>query len=323
MDTSQAVQETDDGGVTVDLDALEPSPTSEGITASNAGAYDEAGTDVAVPDVNLPPQAHESDTYISDEEFSQLPPAAKARLNALYHEQQEAGRNQSSAIEFARTQKSQVDSLQKQLADANKQVNELRSASITQNRSQLLDEFTQAQDVGDSAAQRDLLDKLTQTGAAPVEEIADLEPEPAPMSNQPVASPDVEAWANRNAAWFNPNSPQFDQNKHNLAMEINNYLVQEGADPNHPKFIEKLDQTLTQVLRDQAAQVAEPSENVHNQTTPSSRPPMAQPTLQPARTRQKAKSGKLTLTASEHTVAKQLGLTPQQYAQEVVKMRRS
>lgn len=313
---SPADTQDEAGSVMVDLSESDDS-TDNGIEATNAGSYDEET--YLEPDEELPPQAHESATYLPDEVYKQLPSEVKSRMDGLYHESQEAGRHQVAALEFAKTQKAAADELQKELSTARKELKELRSVSTTQQRQQLLDSYTDAMNTNDTVAMRDAMDKLTTMGSTQAEIIEEVAEAPAPAANIPTG---IAAWADRNASWFNPHSPQYDAARHEQAMQINNHMINQGYDPNHPNFMVTLDKAMAEMNRNSAAPLAENNSSVHNQSqsTNSARNNVAQPVLPAARVRPKAKSNQVRLNASQIKVAKAMGVTPAAYAKELVRL---
>lgn len=137
-----------------------------------------------------------------------------------------------------------------------------------------------------------------QAEATPVKQ----EPTPAPAP-QPVADPKASAWQAQNK-WFGS-----DEEMTSLALGLHQKLVREGIDPRSDEYYDRINRRMRQVFPD-AFDDAEADE----EPTPAEKP--RKPSVVAPATRSTAPT-KIRLTASQVSLAKRLGITPEQYARQV------
>jgi hypothetical protein len=129
-----------------------------------------------------------------------------------------------------------------------------------------------------------------------------LQPQPNQVYRQPQTpqlDPKVVEWSNRNR-WFG-----VDPEMTNFAMGVHQRLVQDGVSPESDEYYERLDARIRQVYPDQVG--AQPAQKRQSPTVvaPVGRAP---------------KGKKVVLTKSQLAVAKKLGITPEEYAKEMLRL---
>ena len=136
----------------------------------------------------------------------------------------------------------------------------------------------------------------------------------APVADAPIPEPDPEAleWQERNQ-WFGS-----DKEMTSFAYGVHERLVRdEGVDPNTHEYYELIDQRMKEVFpthfsRDDTGS----SDSVIVETAPRRK---ASTVVAPASRNNGAVPRKVTLTSTQVSLAKRIGLTPQQYAQQLIK----
>jgi hypothetical protein len=131
-----------------------------------------------------------------------------------------------------------------------------------------------------------------------------LQEEPTAVQNEqpapaPAADPKVTSWAEANP-WFGP-----DDEMTSFALGLHNKLVRQGVDPRSDDYYEKIDSRMRQVFPDyfgEAEQEDKPAKKKANVVAPATRSTAPK---------------KIRLTKTQLSIAKRLGLTPQQYAAQV------
>ena len=138
--------------------------------------------------------------------------------------------------------------------------------------------------------------------------------EAAPVADVPVSEPDAEAleWQGENP-WFGT-----DKEMTSFAYGVHERLISdEGVDPNTPEYYELIDQRMKEVFPTHFSRGGTESDNsVVIETAPRRK---VSTVVAPAARNNGAVPRKVTLTSTQVSLAKRLGLTPQQYAQQLIK----
>ena len=136
----------------------------------------------------------------------------------------------------------------------------------------------------------------------------------APIADVPVPEPDAEAleWQQENS-WFGT-----DKEMTSFAYGVHERLISdEGVDPNTPEYYELIDQRMKEVFPTHFSRGGTESDNsVIIETAPRRK---ASTVVAPAARNNGAVPRKVTLTSTQVSLAKRLGLTPQQYAHQLIK----
>jgi hypothetical protein len=171
------------------------------------------------------------------------------------------------------------------------------------------DRYKEAYDSGDSdavlqaqeALQRAIMDFDKVTNYTPPKRQAPLQPQQNQVYQQP-APPKVDDktknWAQKNA-WFGK-----DDEMTSFALGVHQRLVKEGVSPVSDEYFERLDARLREVFP-QLKGAQQPQQRRQSVVAPVGRSP---------------RSTKVTLSKSQVAVAHKLGITPEQYAKELMKL---
>jgi len=181
--------------------------------------------------------------------------------------------------------------------------------------------LTQAHAEGDSAAivaatrdmgavQAELVQIASRT---PVARAAEAAPAPAaqPARQAPNLAPAVAAWISKNDSWFNKDSA-----KTKLALSLHDTIVQRGIPPTDPRYTQELDKGMKAMYSDHVAY--EQSNGDDDGGTPT--PRRTNVVAEGSRETGKVSNPRIVeLTKSQLAIAKQLNITPQQYAASLAK----
>ena len=270
-----------------------------------------------------------------DEELSDYSEKVRKRINKLKYEQHEAQRQR----EAAERMREEAVKYAQQLAAKNQQYESLiqrgEGALVAQIKARAtiaLDQakslYKEAYEAGDAQkiidAQEKLLNAQSEFREAEKHErvLQSRRPQeaqaPAPQQAQPQQVPQVPQpsqkaldWTKRNP-WF---GPQGNRAMTALAYGIHETLVrEENVKPDTDEYYQKIDATMRQRFPDYFEKDEEKEEipAPAPQRTPSN-------VVAPANRSNGAKPRKIQLTATQVSLAKRLGLTPEQYAKQLIK----
>lgn len=260
-----------------------------------------------------------------DDELENYSESVQKRIKKLkyeFHEErrrrEEAERIREEAIKFASASKQEADNLRKRLSEG-------QSAVVTQAKARLdlaiakaKSDYKAAYESGDADALVAAQEQLTELQTEKIR-LASYKPEPEQKLQQPqfqpqqapqVQMPDERAmgWAQRNP-WF---GPQGDPEMTALALGVHERLVKSGVDPKSEKYYSEIDAAVRQRFPDKFGEseieVKAPSRQAGLVVAPASR------AVETSR-------NKVRITSSAAALAKRLGLTPEQYAAQVLKER--
>lgn len=272
----------------------------------------------------------------NDEELSDYSDKVRKRINKLKYEQHEAHRQR----EAAERMREEAVKFAQQLALKNQQYESLISrgegalvAQIKARASLALDQakslYREAYEAGDAQkiidAQEKLLnaqtefreaekhERVLQNRPRPQQQVAQPVPQnyvPQPQAPQvPQPSDKALEWTKRNP-WF---GPQGNRAMTALAYGVHETLVrEEGIKPDTDEYYEKIDTAMRQRFPDYFEKDNEVQVSVAPQRTPST-------VVAPAQRSNGSKPRKIQLSATQVSLAKRLGITPEQYAKQLIK----
>ncbi len=257
-----------------------------------------------------------------DDELESYSDGVKKRISKLkyeFHEErrakEEAERIREEAIRFAESQKREVDEMRKRLSEGQGAVVTQAKARVETQLDSAKAKFKQAYEAGDADAMLEAQTKLTELQNE-MYRLANYKPAPAPASSPaaqatpPASSPQVPRppqraldWAQKNP-WF-----QTDTEMTGYAFGVHERLVKSGVDPNSETYYNEIDAA---VRRTFPSKFDEPDTEVKTQarSTGSVVAPAARSSKSPR---------KIVLTQSAVALAKRLGLSPEQYAAQLMK----
>ena len=285
-----------------------------------------------------PPKKNNEDSEIND-----LSENANKRIKKLkydYHEErrqkEKAERLRDEAVSYAKNAVTENERLsrllgtgQQELVKQAKQKAEFAKQAATQNykkayedgdadaiakAQQILTEATFAGQQADTLPQQ-LANQVLQ------QEQVELRNNPVqqqPVQEQPVApQPDAKAVAwQENNQWFG-----VDEEMTNFAYGVHSKLIKENVDPTSKEYYDRVDQRMREIfpqefeIEDSYQEVAEPVESRKSPTPPPN-------VVAPATRNNGARPNKVKLTATQVSLARRIGITPEQYAAELIKEKR-
>lgn len=243
-----------------------------------------------------------------------------AQLRKVYHDErrakEEAAREREEAIRFAKTVAEENAQFKKLLTTGEQSyvgaIKQAAEAEVDSARR----EYREAYDSGDVdkivTAQEKLNKaqiKLTQAETYRPQYQTPLQEEKNTVQPQPTAStprPDTKAlaWQDKND-WFGQ-----DEEMTSLALGLHEKLIRQGISPSTDEYYNRIDQTMRKRF----------PEYFEDEPTDEEKPaPRKQATVVAPATRSTAPK-KVRLTKTQVALAKKLGLTPEQYAREALKL---
>jgi len=267
-------------------------------------------------------KASEPPSDVTDEELEDYSEKVRKRIQHFskgYHDERRAK-------EAAERERQEAADLAKRIIAENEKL----KADVLKNQEALLDQakknaeaellgakarFKQAYESGDADAVADAQqqvtnatmksDRLANFKIPPLQQSANTvqqeETQPAPAD----MDPKLKEWTSTNT-WFGS-----DDEMTSFALGLHNKLVKEGVNPSTEDYYQRIDARMRQVFPDQFEDTDSTIEEEVEAPTPSSN------VVAPA-TRSTAPK-KIRLTQTQVTLAKRLGLTPEQYALQVAK----
>lgn len=275
--------------------------------------------------------AAETDVDADDEsELSQYSDRAQKRIKKLkfeYHEQRREAeakaREAAEAVRFAQRMKNRAEQLEKVLHEGGKVLTEQATNSAKAQATMAQQKLAKAHEAGDAAAIAEATAELSaatlSTYTAPnlAARLAASVPDEDPVQMAPqVPTPDARAqqWAKKNP-WFGK-----DPEKTSLAYGIHQKLVNDGVDTTSDEYYKRLDKRMREVFPDLAADEAdEVTTAVETHVTRTATQQRPTQVVAPVTRGNGSAPRKVQLTATQVSLAKRLGLTPEQYAKQLLK----
>jgi hypothetical protein len=256
------------------------------------------------------------------EEYSEKVKKRLSQMKKVWHderrEKERASREREEALAIVQRIHEENQSLKKRLSSGEKVFISEITKSATSEVSAAKDSLKRAYESGDSdlilAAQEALTDaklKLRDVERyQPSLQETDNQVEHQPQQVQPQSRPDpkAEAWRQRNT-WFGANGEMTA-----LALGYHETLVRSGVDSSSDEYYQKIDQNMRR-------RFPEYFEEERPQTKEETPPRRATTVVAPA-TRSSAPR-QVRITASQASIAKRLGITPEAYVREVLKLENS
>lgn len=258
----------------------------------------------------------------SDDELEGYSDGVKKRISKLkyeFHEErrakEEAERVREEAIRFAEAQKREVEEMRKRLSEGQGVVVTQAKARVESQLETMKAKFKQAYESGDADSMLEAQTKLTDLQNE-MYRLSNYKPQAIPAStpaapatpsasSPQVAKPPKRAleWAQKNP-WF-----ETDTEMRGYAFGVHERLVNSGVDPNSETYYNEIDAAVRRTFPDKF-DVSETEVRAPARSTGSVVAPTARSSKAPR---------KIVLTQSAVALAKRLGLTPEQYAAQLMK----
>lgn len=267
---------------------------------------------------------------VTDDELAAYDDKVKERLKQL----QRGYDDERRAKETARRQREELERLSKHLLEENQKLKTEGDRSynvmITQAQQQVNSEldiakrqYKTAYEAGDSDALLAAQEALTQAKIR-ADKVSALKPKPLqsiekPVQTtetttqvappQPVSDPKADSWKEKNE-WFGQ-----DEELTAFALGYHNKLVNQGIDPRSDEYYEKIDSRMREVFPTAFTKG-------DRQSTESTAPPVASraPSAVVAPASRSTAPKKVTLTHSQVSLCKRLGIPLSEYAQHAAKL---
>lgn len=259
------------------------------------------------------------------DEYSDKVKKRLSQLKKVWHDERRAKeaaiREREEAVQFARLKAEEAAQVRQRLGAGEKiyieEVTKATNAEVAAAKAKL----KQAYESGDSDLIADAQEELTDAKLK-LKEVQRFKPslqaeestvEHAQQAETPqpkrVVDPKAEAWRERNG-WFGTNKEMT-----SLVLGLHETLVDSGMDPRSDEYYQKIDGTMRKRFPEYF-ELEEAPPQTQEREKPSSR--KSATVVAPA-TRSTAPK-KVRLTTSSLAIAKKFGLTPEQYAQEMLKL---
>ena len=232
------------------------------------------------------------------------------QINEQRRQKEEAARLREEAIKYAEAVRFENDRLRKSLEDGEGLLINQAKARLEAQMEKAKASYKAAYEMGDPDA---IIAAQEQWSALQNESFRinsyKPQPRPAPAAPQPqrpvVPQPDAQAqqWVQKNS-WFGK-----DEEMTGYAFGVHERLAKSGVDTNSKEYYNQLDAAIRKRFADKfgdtEVEVKSPARQTGNVVAPASR------SVKNPR--------KVTITSSAASIAKRLGLTPEQYAAQVLK----
>lgn len=283
----------------------------------------EVQDDTPAEDRNRPRRPDDAEPDLPDDsELENYSEGVKKRISKLkyeFHEErrrkEEAERLRDEAVRFAEAQRREAEDMRKRLTEGQGAVVTQAKARVETQLEAAKAKFKQAYEAGDADAMLDAQTKLTELQnelyrlahfrPTPVQESTPA-PKPQPVAPPPqVPRPPQRAleWASQNP-WF-----QKDEEMTGYAFGVHERLVKSGVDPNGETYYSEIDSAMRRRFPEKFGG-SEPEVKTQSRQTGSVVAPASRATKTPR---------KIVLTSTQVALAKRLGVTPEQYAAQLMK----
>jgi hypothetical protein len=258
-----------------------------------------------------------------DDELDKYSGSVQKRIKKLtkgYNDERRAKeaalREREEAVKFANHQFENTKKLQKQLSEGSEVLVNTSREAADQQMEAAKRGFRDAYDTGDSDKIADAQEAITRATLRK-EHSSSLRPlqfAEDPVYNQPqeqqVPTPDTKAlaWQEENE-WFGP-----DKAMTGFALGLHTELVESGVDPKSDKYYERVNSRMREVFPGSFPSDSDPVERA------TATPNRARSGSVVASAARSTASKRVSLTASQVSLAKRLGLTNAQYAHELMKL---
>jgi hypothetical protein len=254
-------------------------------------------------------------------EYSEKVKQRLSQMKKVWHderrEKERVAREREEAINFAQHTYEENKKLREKLGAGEKVFISEVTKSATAEASAAKDALQRAYESGDPKAIADAQEALTDAKiklrevqsfrpSTLHEDRSSVEVQPRIQQSAPVRDTKAESWRERNT-WFGS-----DGEMTSLALGVHERLVKSGYNPSSDEYYREIDSTMKKRFPEY---FSEPSS-----TTTQEKPAARKPSTVVAPATRSTAPRQVRLTSSEAAIAKQLGLTPEAYAREKIKL---
>ena len=252
---------------------------------------------------------------VSEEELAGYSANVRKRIDKLTAKYRESERREQAALDYARSVKSQNETLQQSAQDLNTKYGEEYKGRVTTDLETAKKRYKEAYESGDTDA---LISATTDLSKLTVEQAAINNEVPALRQQQPILQqtpattpppdPKSQAWATRNT-WFGVDEPMT-----YTAFSIHKNLIESGFNTTSDAYYQEIDRR----IREEFPHKFQEEDSV--EVTPSNKNGKRSSVQRVASANRSSKnSGRDTvkLTSSQVSIAKKLGVPLEEYARQV------
>jgi len=314
-----------------------PDISKEALEAEKTASEDKKAIEIEVID-DTPPKDRGRDPLPKDivdeleqddlDEYSDKVKKRLAQMKKVWHderrEKERAAREREEAIAFARAKDNEVKILKNQLGSGQKAYSAAMMDAVDKEILSIKGKLKQAYESGDAESIADTQEALTdakvrrkeleyRSSALQVDRtgVENTTEQAQPVQKQQVVDPKAEAWREDNT-WFGTNASMT-----GFALGLHEELIRSGVDPRSNEYYDMVNKTMHSTFPKYFGN--SDTQEVSSATTEREQRPPRKNSVVAAVSRTTAPS-KIRLTASQVAIAKRLGLTPEAYAKEVVKL---
>ena len=284
------------------------------VQLSNEGDTTEPVEVVESEEIEEESEDPSSDIYPTEEELAGFGKKTRKRIDILTAKLREADRREVAALDYANSVKDQNASLQSERAKLNESYGKEYAGRVETNLESAKQKYVTAYENGDpeelvNATQE--LSRLAVENATIQNDIPILRPQQPLLQatpSSPPPDPRSSAWAQKNE-WFGVDEPMT-----YAAFAIHKNLLDQGFNPNSDAYYSAIDTRLQEEFPHKF------SENV--EVTPTSAKPSGRSSVQRVASANRAakpsgRTDRVTLTPSQVTIARKLGVPLEDYARQV------
>lgn len=262
------------------------------------------------------------------EEYSEKVKKRLSQLKKVYHderrEKEAALREREEALRLIQIKENELKKAREELGTGRQTYFDEMSKAVEGEIAAAKDKVRQAYESGDPALIADAQEALTdakvklqtlkfQRPALQKEETV-VETQQQHQETRPVQDKKAEAWLSKNT-WFG-----VDEEMTSLALGLHQRLVRQGVDPRSDEYYKRVDETMRKRFPEHFEEEEQDTGEPETRSTAQEKPaPRKTATVVAPATRSTAPK-KVRLTQTQLALAKRLGLTPEAYAQELIKL---
>ena len=290
------------------VDLEEETTETVEVQLSNEGDTTETVEVVESEEIEEESEDPSSDIYPTEEELAGFGKKTRKRIDKLTAKLREAERREVAALDYANSVKDQNASLQSERAKLNESYGKEYAGRVETNLASAKQKYVTAYENGDP---EELVNATQELSRLAVENATILRPQQPLLQatpSSPPPDPRSSAWAQKNE-WFGVDEPMT-----YAAFAIHKNLLDQGFNPNSDAYYSAIDTRLHEEFPHKF------SENV--EVTPTSAKPSGRSSVQRVASANRAakpsgRTDRVTLTPSQVTIARKLGVPLEDYARQV------
>jgi hypothetical protein len=261
------------------------------------------------------------------EEYSDKVKKRLSQMKKVWHderrEKEAARREADEAFRLAQIRDAEIKQLRQRVGDGEKVFSEEMTKAVSAEVTSAKQRLQQAYEEGDPAKIADAQEALTDAKIklkeveyrkTPLQtELEGVEQQRQVQESQPVIDPKASAWKSKNT-WFG-----VDEEMTSLALGLHQKLVRQGVDPRSDDYYRRVDEAMRKRFPEEFEGEEPEDETPERPQRPKAEKPRKPATVVAPATRSTAPN-KVRLTQTQVALAKKFGLTPEQYAKELIKL---